>query len=57
MKTCEIKHVKHADSFRWRWLHRRADGTVAESTATYALFYECVMAARASGYEPELKCA
>jgi hypothetical protein len=30
---------------------------VKESAESYKLYYECVMAARASGYEPRLKCA
>jgi hypothetical protein len=54
--TCEIRHVKHKDSFGWKWRHIRADGTVKESAQTYPLYYECVTAARASGYEPQLKC-
>jgi hypothetical protein len=56
MSTCEIRHVKHKDSFRWKWRHVGADGTVKESAKTYPLYYECVTAARASGYEPQLKC-
>lgn len=55
MKTCDIHHVKHKDSFRWKWRHTRADGTVKESAESYSLFYECIVAARASGYEPQLK--
>jgi hypothetical protein len=56
MGTCEIRHVKHKNSFRWKWRHVGADGTVKESAKTYPLYYECVTAARASGYEPQLKC-
>ncbi|HEV3009737.1 MAG TPA: hypothetical protein VGX52_11930 [Burkholderiales bacterium] len=57
MKICDIRHVKHKNSFRWKWRHIRADGTVKESAESYQLYYEAVMAARASGYQPQLKCA
>jgi len=57
MKICEIRHVKHKGSFRWKWRHVGADGKVRESAESYSLYYECVVAARASGYEPQLKCA
>jgi hypothetical protein len=53
MKNCEIFHVPHRGSFRWKWRHVGADGKVSESKQEYELFYECVAAARASGYEPE----
>ena len=51
MPICKIHHVKHKDSFRWKWRHVAPDGDVRESAQSYALFYECVTAARASGYE------
>lgn len=57
MKSCDIHHIKHKDSFRWKWRHTRADGTVVESSESYSLFYECVQAARQSGFEPQLKPA
>ena len=57
MQTCEIHPVKHEESFRWKWRHIRADGSVEESAQSYPLFYECVLAARESGYEPQLICA
>ena len=53
MKTCEIYHVPHGGSFRWKWRHVAADGRVSESKHEYELFYECVCAARESGYEPQ----
>jgi hypothetical protein len=53
MKTCEIYHVPHGVSFRWKWRHVAADGRVSESKREYELFYECVCAARESGYEPQ----
>lgn len=56
MPTCKILHVKHKDSFRWKWRQLGPDGgVVRESADSYALFYECVTAARASGYEVVLK--
>jgi len=55
MPTCVIRPVKHNNSFRWKWRHTRADGTVKESEEAYDLFYECVLAARESGFEPQLK--
>ena len=57
MPICKILHVKHKDSFRWKWRYVKADGGVQESAHSYALYYECVIAARASGYQPLLKCA
>jgi hypothetical protein len=57
MPTCKILHVKHKDSFRWKWRVVAADGDVKESAQSYALFYECVVAARANGYDPALACA
>jgi hypothetical protein len=55
MPNCKIHPVKHKDSFRWKWRHVASDGDVRESSETYALFYECVTAARESGYEPQLR--
>jgi hypothetical protein len=57
MQTCQIIYIKHKDSFRWKWRSVSAQGNVKESQQSYALYYECVMAARASGYQLELKCA
>jgi hypothetical protein len=53
MKICEIFHVPHRGSHRWKWRYVGPDGRVSESSREYELFYECVAAARASGYEPE----
>jgi hypothetical protein len=52
MKACEIFHVPHKKSFRWKWRHTTADGRVVESKETYALYYECFAAARDAGFEP-----
>jgi hypothetical protein len=55
---CEIFHVPHAASFRWKWRHLADDGSVKdESQETYELFYDCVCAARAHGYRPNIKCS
>ena len=55
MPTCKIHPVTHQGSFRWKWRHVANDGAVRESSKTYQLFYDCVLAARASGFEPQLK--
>jgi hypothetical protein len=53
MKPCEIFHVQHEKSFRWKWRHVQDDGRViSESEEEYELYYECVSAARSRGYEP-----
>ena len=57
MPICKIQPVKHKNSFRWKWRYVASDGAVRESESSYELFYECVTAARASGYEPQLKAA
>jgi hypothetical protein len=58
MDTCEIYHVPYKDSFRWRWRHVGEDGRITESKETFELYYECLCAARKSGYEPPkvVKC-
>jgi hypothetical protein len=52
MKSCEIFHVPHKKGFRWKWRHTAADGRTVESREAYALYFECVCAAREAGYEP-----
>ena len=55
---CEIFHVPHQASFRWKWRHLAEDGSVKdESDESYELFYECVCAAREHGYQPQIKCS
>jgi hypothetical protein len=44
------------NSFGWKWRHRLPDGRLVESKERYSLYYECVSAALASGYQPEVKC-
>jgi hypothetical protein len=56
--SCEIFHVPYKQSFRWKWRHVADDGSVKESKESYELFYECVCAARQSGYQPpKMKCS
>jgi len=58
MKVCEIFHVPHKKGFRWKWRHTGPDGrTLAESDESYALYYDCLTAAREAGYEPRLRTA
>ena len=56
--SCEIFHIAlNKTSFRWKWRAVDDDGSsVEESEESYELFYECVCAARASGYQPQIKC-
>jgi hypothetical protein len=55
MQYCEIYHFPYKDSFVWKWRHTGEHGRVTESKESYPLFYECVCAARKSGYEPKIK--
>jgi hypothetical protein len=59
MPFCKIVYVKHHGQGGWRWKAVTAQGAPQISERAYELFYECVMAARASGYlpTPELKCS
>ena len=52
MKACEIYHISHKKSFRWKWRYVPAEGRSVESKDSYALYFECVVAAREAGYEP-----
>jgi len=57
MMRCEIFHVPHQSSFRWKWRAIATDGSVRESQESYELFYECVCAARENGYKPQIRCS
>lgn len=59
MPYCKIIYVKQRGQSGWRWQGVPLHGTPQSSDKTYELFYECVVAARASGYAPipELKCS
>jgi hypothetical protein len=54
---CEIYHVTYKNSFRWKWRHVSEDGRIEESRQDYSLYYECVVAARSSGYQPRVRVA
>ena len=59
---CEIYPIGYRKSekntsFRWKWRHVAADGSIEESTELYELYYECVVAARVRGYQPPLRVA
>jgi hypothetical protein len=56
MQTCEIYPVPFRNSFGWKWRHQTADGRVIESDEQYPLYYDCVSAAVARGYQPNVKC-
>ena len=58
MPFCKIVYVTHRGQAGWRWQGVSRQGAPQASDKTYPLFYECVVAARASGYAltPELKC-
>lgn len=51
---CEIFHIPFNSTFRWKWRAVAADGSLKESKESYELFYDCVCAARASGYKPQM---
>lgn len=55
-RVCEIIYSK--DHKGWKWRELGDDGRPAErsSEKTFELFYDCVAAARARGYAPNVKC-
>ena len=54
-RPCEIFYAEHEGG--WKWLAREGHGAKpASSEQAFELFYECVTAARAKGYEPDIKC-
>lgn len=50
--ACEIYSVAHRNSFRWKWRHVNASGSRVDCAEEYEVFFDCVRAARARGYEP-----
>jgi hypothetical protein len=63
MPLCEIIYVRHKSGNGWKWRPVAAGGApkapeneAKASEKTYQLFYECVTAARASGYSLNQKC-
>ena len=59
MSFCKIVYVSHRGRAGWQWQSVAPQGKTRVSDQRYPLFYECVLAARASGYTPtpELKCS
>jgi len=57
MAICEIIYVKSAKGWKWRTrtLSERAEAKPKTSEETFPLFYDCVSAARAKGYQPNVK--
>lgn len=53
---CQIFYVKQRHHNGWKWRPITAGGDGKASAETYALFYECVTAARAKGYTPNQRC-
>jgi hypothetical protein len=53
---CEIIYVKEKKAAGWKWRLIEANGRAKASEETYALFYECISAARARGLKPNVKC-
>ena len=56
MPHCEIFPVPFKNSFGWKWRQQLPDGRVVESEDKYSLYDECVSAARARGYQPNVRC-
>lgn len=56
MTSCEIIYVKPANGWKWRLLPAQDRQETVASDETYALFYECVLAARAKGYTLNVRC-
>lgn len=56
MPLCEIIYVKHQTGNGWKWRPITGRPAAEPSKETFALFYECVSAARAKGYNPNRKC-
>lgn len=59
MPFCKIVYVTQRGQRGWRWQALAVHGKPEASDKSYELFFECVLAARASGYAPmpELKCS
>jgi hypothetical protein len=56
MPLCEVIYVKHKTGNGWKWRPIAAKRDAKPSEKTYSLFYDCVSAARASGYSLNRKC-
>ena len=58
MRMCEIIYVKEGPAKGWKWRTLGEQGELRQQTSveTFQLFYDCVSAARAKGYVPNVKC-
>jgi hypothetical protein len=58
-KHCKIVYVRRSQASGWAWQPVSPEVEAKPSVDLYALFYECVVAARACGYTPAtpLKCS
>jgi hypothetical protein len=56
VRTCEIIWVKSANGWQWRSLEQHKPTKRQTPPETFQLFYDCVTAARAKGYSPNVKC-
>jgi hypothetical protein len=58
MRRCEIIYVKQANGTGWKWRAVSVDDKPEPlSRETFDLFYDCVTAARAKGFQPDdLRC-
>ena len=55
-KLCEIIYVKNAHGWKWRGLTESGAAKAPMSEETFELFYDCVTAARARGFNPNMRC-
>ena len=54
MRRCEIIYVKQANGTGWKWRAVSVDDKPEPlSRETFDLFYDCVTAARAKGFQPD----
>ena len=57
MSICEIIYVKSEKGWKWRTRtsSERGEAKPQTSEETFQLYYECVSAARAKGYQPNVR--
>lgn len=51
VNVCEVYRVAKKNAFWWKWRYTDPDGCTNVCAEEYAVVFECVEAARASGYE------
>ncbi len=44
--------VRRRNAFRWKWRYANDRGLLVDCVEEYEIFFDCVRAARAEGYEP-----